>query len=226
MSKTQGAREDRFLVELIGPAGAGKSSLLRALRQRDARICGNVEISRLTYLRDIPPLLPTFAKFHRPFRGLRQKEMKRVLYLTTLRRLLSDSGADTRRIQVLDEGPVYMLTRMLCLGEPCFENEAFHLWWDVAVAQWARRLRLVVCLDAAPYVLARRIRRRPGRPPISDTTDGSLLPFLEKYRRGYDRVVHQLTTAGGPALVAFDTSCVNIDWVASQVLGAIRAEGE
>jgi hypothetical protein len=226
VSKTAGARDDRCLVELIGPAGAGKSSLLRALRQRDARICGNVEISCLTYLRDIPPLLATFAKFHRPFRGLRQKEMKRVLHLTTLGRVLRAPEAEGPHIQVLDEGPVYMLTRMLCLGEPRFDNEAFHLWWDVAVSQWARRLRLVVCLDAAPYVLARRIRRRPGPPPISDTTDGSLLPFLEKYRRCYDRVVHQLTEAGGPAPVTFDTSCLTIDSLANHVLGAIRATGE
>lgn len=189
--------------------------------QRDARVRGNVTIPRARYVASAAPLLPTLVRLHLPFRGFRQQEMKRVLYLTTLERMLSGAATHRDEIRVLDEGPVYMLARMLYFNERLMTDAAFRRWWGVAASRWARVLDAVVWLDADTAILARRIRERPGRPPVSDTRDAHLLPFLRRYRRCYSRVMHDLAVFGGPLVVHIDSGRMPVDVIAQDVLHAV-----
>ena len=211
-----------MLVELIGPAGAGKSALVRALTRRDSRIMSLPPIAATTHVRDALSLLPRFVRFHSPFEALFRKEMKRVLYLTTLERVLNETRETTPPVLVMDEGAAYMLARMLYFGGPILENEAFREWWHSAVARWARALRILVWLDADTGILAHRIRARGGRPPICDLGDAALVPFLERYRACYRMVVRQLTATEGPVVTAIDTGSCGLDAVAARALAAIH----
>ena len=211
-----------MLIELAGPAGAGKSTLLAALRARDAAILPDVVIRPQQYLPAAIGLAPAFMKFHCPFRGLFRKEMKRALYLTTLHRVVTDRRHRTGGCRIFDEGPVYLLARMLHLAEDRFENEALRRWWELAAWQWARTLHLVVFLDADSRALTRRIRSRASRPPVSDTRDVTLIPFLDRYRQCYQQVLHAMTAErGGPAIVRVDTGAIPLDRVADGILAML-----
>jgi shikimate kinase len=211
-----------MLIELVGPAGAGKSSLMTSLRARDAAIRPNVAIPRWQYVPDALGLAPAFMKFHSPCRRLFWKEMKRMLHLATLHRIVTAQGHGNSGTRVFDEGPVYMLARMLQLGADRFDNEALRHSWEEAAQRWARILRLIVWLDADSATLARRIRSRPGPPPVNDTRDVSLIPFLDRYRACYAEVLQAMTTDGrGPAVITFDTGRSSVHAIAERLIAVV-----
>jgi shikimate kinase len=212
------------VVELVGVAGAGKTSLVRTLGARDALIRADIAVPRSSYFRDIPSLLPTFVDFRRPWRTFLRKEMKRVLHLTTLYRRLDEARQGGQGIVLFDEGPVYMLARLRFLGGGGIDNPGFERWWRSTILQWAEVLELIVWLDADVRVLVERIRSRSGPAPINDTTDAALFAFIDRYRSCYDRVVGELTTAGGPRVITLDTGRKSIDALASRILTGIHAK--
>jgi predicted ATPase len=212
------------LIELVGLAGAGKTSSLRTLGQRDPAILPNIHISTLSYVRDVPSLLPIFAGMHRPWHSLLRKEMKRVLHLTTLQRRVEEIRCAEHRPIVLDEGPVYMLARLLFLGGDRLRGRTFEQWWRTAIADWAQALDLIVWLQADTPTLIERIRTRRDRPPISDLSDRALNEFLCGYSTCYRRVVDELIAKKGPRLLTIDTGQRSINVVADQILATVSAK--
>jgi shikimate kinase len=206
------------VVELVGPAGAGKTTVFKALRQRNRNIQAGLTISRISYVKDAPSLVPTFVRFHRPFQTLLRKEMKRVLYLTTLYRLLRHAQAKRTDPVIFDEGPVYMLSRLLFLGKSAVTNAAFDEWQRNEILRWGQTLRLIIWLDADTSTLMRRIRTRPGAPPIPDTSDCALRPFLEEYRAIYRRVIHALVLERRTALLSINSADTSIDSIVDRIL--------
>ena len=218
------------LVELVGPAGAGKTSLLRVLTERERTLRGNIVVAPTQYLQDIPPLLPTFVGVHWPYRGLLRKEMKRILYLTTLYRVLEEARRTDETAFVLDEGPVYMLSRMRFFAEGRVESHNLERWWRMALERWAAAIKVIVWLDADNGILAQRIRRR-GEPYPSvfmsgrEASDRPLFQFLTRYRGIYHRVIGEMLALGTVAVLRFDTGVTESAAVAEAVLQSLYSGG-
>ena len=196
------------------------------LTARDPSVRGNIVVGRAQYLQDLAPLLPTFIGFHWPYRGLLRKEMKRVLHLTTLYRLLDDLRSVHDGTVILDEGPVYMLSRMWFFAEGRIDNHGFERWWHGAIRRWTGTIQAIVWLDADNGILAHRIRQR-GEPypsvfgSLPDTPDRPLFQFLSRYRGIYQRVIAEMTRGGVP-VIRFDTGVTPTKDIADQVLHALR----
>ncbi len=149
------------------------------------------------------------------------KEMKRILRLSTLYRLAH--RAKNCRALLFDEGPVYMLARILVFGGKNIETGGFARWWWHAIAEWAATLDLVVWLDAPDDVLARRIHTRPQWHPFQGAGDEDLAPFLHSYREAFTRVLAELTAARGPQLWTVATDGGSADLTARELLARLHA---
>lgn len=217
-------RSDRpLVVELAGPAGSGKSAIARALVRLDPEIHARPRVSPPWYLASMPGLVPIFLGLHWPFRGVLGKEMKRILRLRALHRLVH--RARDGCALVFDEGPVYMLARILCFGAEKIETQAFVRWWRRAIAEWAATLDVIVWLDAPPDVLARRIRTRSQWHRFQRADDQALTAFLNSYRAAFARVLTELTATGGPLLWSFATDRGSADLQARELLQRLRTLG-
>jgi hypothetical protein len=64
----------RLVVELIGVAGAGKSSIASALVALDERIRARPRVRNRTYAVTVPTLVPTFLSLHWPPRRVLTKK--------------------------------------------------------------------------------------------------------------------------------------------------------
>jgi shikimate kinase len=218
MDAGKGAAGRPLVIELVGPAGAGKSTLLQTLGRHGGGIRAGVRIPLLGYAWVAFPLLPTFLRIHRPYRGLLWKEMKRIVYLQALERLLRREAVRSHSAIVLDEGPVYMLSRLRVFGGEAIESPSFERWWRGAVGRWAEALDAVVWLDAPDAVLARRVRAR-GRPyPLNDTSETALCKLFSSYRAAFERVISELTDGGGPRVFKFATDRQSAERVADSIL--------
>lgn len=190
------------LIELAGLAGSGKSALARALTKLDPTIRARPELSAWSYLTSVPGLAPTFVDIHWPFRGMLRKEMKRMLRVRALYNFAR--GTTGNGTVVFDEGPVYMLARMLVFGGEATRTYAFERWWRSAITQWRTKLDAVVWLDAPDAVLTARIRNRSQPHRLQDAHDVAVAAFLRAYRDAFGRVLEKLCVAGGPPLWTFD----------------------
>lgn len=213
-----------LVIELAGLAGAGKSSLARALAQLDPGVRARPLLPLRSYLRSVPGLIPTFVALHWPLRHVLTKEIKRVLHVRALHRFAQ--RATGGGVLVFEEGPVYFLARTLVFGGARIRTPAFERWWRGAVADWAGLLDAVVWLEAPDEVLAARIHSRNQAHPLRGADGRAVDEFLNAYREAFRRVLSDLANAGGPRFWTLTTDRGSAEETAQELLarlGAIRA---
>jgi hypothetical protein len=210
------------VIELVGPAAVGKTSLLLALKGSDERLRSGPSLPKHRHVRSAVSLTLTFGRMHRPYRGLFWKEMKRMIYLSTLLRELKEPRFYGASAIVLDEGAVYMLARLLVYGGERIRGRAFQRWWSEVIEQWAHALDLLVCLDAPDAILVQRLRSRNQPHAVKALSDEAIAKFISSYRAAYDRVIASLTVSGGPRVIRVRTDEESLGQTTRRIAAELR----
>jgi shikimate kinase len=214
----------RLIAELVGPAGAGKTTLARVLGQRDENIlvAADLELRKIGHLSifvaNVPLLLPVLLRRCQASRWFTWDEIKALGYLTGWPRVLRQEATNNRTAILLDHGPVFKLATLNAFGPDRLRSQAFEKWWHTMFVQWASVLDLVIWLDAPDTVLAERINRRRQRHAVKGKSEREASRFLAHYRASYEQILAKLTAYGGPRLLQFDTSQVSIEQIVDEVL--------
>jgi hypothetical protein len=190
-------RQRGIVVELVGPAGAGKTTLAEGVSAVDPSVRGGLSLWGLPRPRLFAaavPLLPTFiAAALLPRRRLQWGMMAQMIRLGALRRVVRDEAAK-HRVILLDEGPVFALS-WLDFFFTQYGNRAA-AWRRRAVADWAALLDMVVFIDASDSTLAQRIRDRDKDHMVKSSSDEEIYGFTAGYRKAFDRVIAEISKAG------------------------------
>ena len=220
--------EQRVVAEIVGPAGAGKSTLSRALRERDSRVRTGLSVWGL------PPLLlaanaftslPILVGFYRGGRRLTWGEVNLVIRLNALHQLLGrKSYKRDHRALLRDEGTVFALVKLHAFGRGGAAPETSRLdaWSRSLLRRWAERLDAVIWLDAPDEILARRIRERDKPHRMKGGTDEEIYAFLARYRRSYEQVISELTGLGGLKVFRFSAGQESPERMAEIVLSQMQ----
>lgn len=211
------------VVELAGPAGAGKSTLAGVLPTigvpcRLGVVTGRPRLA-LALLRVLPMLVA--ARTTSRGRWWTVAELRSIAYVGAWRRALAAGAADG--LVVLDHGPVFRLAALDAWGPPMVRSAAFRRWWGAACGRWASVLTLVVWLDAADDVLVRRIVERDRAHRVRDAADGEAAAFLGLYRGAFRRVLDRITGPGRTRLLELDSSRGTPEELAAAVCTALSA---
>jgi hypothetical protein len=209
------------LVELAGPAGAGKSATRRALSARaqfrQGMIWGLPARSLVSNgLRLVPSFIPLWLAAHRPL----WDESRHIVRLQTLRQALQSDGPQRSAI-IFDEGPVFALAWLRGFGHPVMRDTVSELWWDTVFEEWARVVDLVVVLDAPDELLARRIRGRPEDHEVKQLSDAEIARWMARFRQSLDWVLQRLGREGGVGVLRLDTSTETPEQLAERTLAAL-----
>jgi len=209
------------IVELAGPAGAGKSTLVQRVIARDARgaalsIWG---LPRLGLLRSAIALIPTAIQAALGGRPLRLAELAQMMRLDTLRRAVA-RAARHHPVVLLDEGAVFGLSWLEVFfgrnGDP-----GFAAWRRRSIAGWAELLDLVVLVDAADPALAERIRTRDKPHPVKHHPDAVIYGFTATFRVAFDHVLTDLRGAGDVRVCGLATDRDHPDGGTANLLAAL-----
>src|SRR5687767_12221709 len=212
-----------LIIELVGLAGSGKTTLSRALSRQSERIQlgAEIELRKLkhipVFVRNTPPLLPIILYRSRYSRWFTWEEIKYVVYLKGWPQVLGQQAAQGGEAILLDHGPVFKLATLNAFGPEYLQTEKAEPWWNTMFKQWASTVDIVIWLDAPDSVLEQRINSRNQRHAVKGKTETEVLQFLARYRISYEEILSKLMTDRRPALFQFDTSQTTIEQVADEV---------
>jgi len=193
------------IVEILGPAGAGKSTLTEALVESDVRIAAELppdyrKIKNLPFfLYYSPSLIPTFARFlfvrenHLRKIPLTAQEMIWMVILIGWHKRIKHQIVKHNKIILLDQGPIFMLAYLNLFGSSIFKNLAAKRWWDRTKRFWSEAIDMVVWLDAPNQILVERARNRSVWHGNKERTDSEAYEFLDQYRGYFEDIIKDIT---------------------------------
>jgi len=169
------SRGRAVVVELVGPAGAGKTTLARGVSAVDATVRSGLSLwglPRRRLLRSAIALLPTIVGAGFDHAPLRAGEIAQMIRLGALRQVVADESL-RHRVIILDEGPVFALSWL----DMFFARNSDHVpaaWRRRVIADWAELLDVVVFIDATDIFFG----------------------FSAGFRRAFERALGELAEAG------------------------------
>jgi thymidylate kinase len=222
---TQAAGGRAVIVELVGPAGAGKTTLAQGVSRTDATVRAGLSLwglPRPKLIASLIALLPTIisAALAGGRSRLRWGEMAQMIRLGALRRVVRQE-AKKHRIILLDEGPVFALSWL----EVFFKRNGDRVpaaWRRRAVAEWGLLLDVVVFLDASDLTLAHRIRTREKPHMVKDRSDAEISGFSAGFRKAFDRAIAELARAGHVVVDALNTDRDPMEQSAARLLTTLK----
>lgn len=212
-----------MIVELVGPAGAGKSSLALGVSEADSTVRAGLTLwglPRARLLESALALMPTLLRAGVGRSRLRAGEWAQMVRLGALRRVVG-SEARKHRIIILDEGPVFALSWLDVFFARSGERVPA-AWRQRVVADWATLLDVVVFIDASDLTLAHRIRTRPKPHMVKDRPDAEIFGFSAGFRRAFERAISELKRAGHVVVEALSTEEDPLERSALRLMAALK----
>jgi len=214
----------RFVVEVAGPAGSGKSTVSRLLTERAQVVTTSIwGLPRPLYAASAVRALPAIGALIGAARWLPWEETEQLIRLDALDQFLRRVPEGDRSVVVLDEGPVFAFAWFRVLGHPCFRDGRRDTWWRGVLAHWAARLDVIVLLDGADPLLVDRLRSRDKEHPLKESSDKELHEFAAAYRSAYAWVIAGLTAGErAPKVISLESNGAPPEELADRVLAACQ----
>ena len=219
-----------LIMELVGPAGAGKTTLSRALSQRDEDIVlgPDIELRKVShipvFIRGISSSLPLFIDQRKSNRQPTWTELKDIAYLEGWHQVLKRMSSSNSKIVLLDQGPVFRMATLYEFGPALFKSEESKTWWHHLYKQWASTLDILIFLDTSDAILIERINTRTKKHGIKGKSELETQKYLMQYRMSYKNVLSELSLCNGPTILEFDTSKISIEQIVDEVLAICESK--
>lgn len=214
-----------FVAEIIGPAGAGKTSLSRLLQSgNDVRAGLSVWGLPLTSLAvSAVASLPNLASLCRHRRPFDWENLKLIVQHNALLRLIRRESAKGQTL-LLDEGTVFALSKLRAFGPQDAASDDRDRWMQTLYNKLAPALNAVIWLDAPDAILASRIRERGKSHRMKERSDTEIANHLSRYRNSFERVVSELSKrdVDGFKVIRFSTDRMSLEEIATKVLAHAR----
>ena len=212
-----------FIVEVIGLAGAGKSTLSQALCQQDSKMFPG-EYLYVWNVRHMPYMirhallsLPTFLRQPRNGRWFTGREITKMLYLRGWHRTLKQHSCNNEAVIISDQGPIYEMATLHAFGPGRLHSASYRMWWEKMFNQWAQTIDLVIWLDAPEEVLIERIRSRDQWHPVKESSTQEMRDYLFRYGSAYEHIISELSAIREIQVLRFNTGCQALEDITSLV---------
>ena len=189
-------KKESIIIELAGTAGAGKSTLIKAMMQRNENIKNFPIPAKISYLPTLYKLisqwLPLYLKEYRNSRWFSSLEIRNILYLDTWIPYIRNKSRTKKEIFIIDPGSVYWLSSLLEAGPPITKHPRFQSWWKEKFEQWSSGLDVIIWLDVDEELCLQRVHARDEWHEIKDISIQSGLAELKYFRNSYAKIIPEM----------------------------------
>jgi hypothetical protein len=209
------------IIELIGPAGAGKSEVAAQLAHQPGVLCASmwrVPLAELAWATVCT--VPSATMLMRRARAPLSRELRHIARLRALLNFLDRDDLSAYRYVVVDEGVIYTLAWLQVIGHPLFHNGRTDSWRHYVAGLWGATLDEVVRLDAPEPILAQRLRTRAKYHAMAHASDRSITAFNMRYRTAFNAAIGTVQQHGRVVVRDFWTDRSSAAEIAAQILGA------
>jgi len=213
------------IVEIVGPAGAGKTTLCHALSHNNE----SIHLSNFPDVRKIADapffiwnglqIFPTLLSLSK--HGSRKITRREFAWLSILNGWTGVLKRELKnnKVIILDQGPVYLLTETSEFGPNYLRKQKADNFWQDLYSRWAGTLDMIVWLDASADDLLKRIRSRDKGHVVKNESVENTFEFLAGYREAYERTISNLSLNHiGLKVLRFDTSRSSLEAIACRLL--------
>jgi shikimate kinase len=224
-------RKTPLIIEVVGPAGTGKTTLIQALSQSNEKILigANLALRKkehiLIFAGYAPFLLPSLLRRDQHSRKFTWEEIKTLVYVKTWPRVLNQQMGNHGNIVLLDHGPIFRLASLLGFGPNSLKDKRYEKWWNEVIKQLSSTLDMVIWLDAPDTILAERINCRSQKHKIKGKSEIEASDFLAKYRISLMQILSKLIVYGEPTILEFDAGELSTDQIMDEVLEFLKSIG-
>jgi broad-specificity NMP kinase len=214
---------DSQKIEIVGVAGTGKSTLARALSDRNPgnRIVDSLHTRTRAHwayvAHSLPVVLPLMARSARARPAFDWEETKFIVYVTEWRRFLRTDSRNDSGLLIFDQGPLFALARLLWSRKPVTATREFERWVDEQAAGWSLELDAIVWLGAPEEVLFERINERGQEHEAKGRSLRECLDVLSAHHLAYEALFGRLDALGRPPIFRFDTSLMPSTRIAEEI---------
>jgi hypothetical protein len=229
MQSTKFANKSPHIIEMAGVAGTGKSTLMKAMMQRNKKIKAvplPVKISYLPFLMKITlTWLPLYLKNYRKSRWFSVQEIRNMGYLDTWISFIHSKARTKEDVFVLDPGSVHWLSALQEFGPPITKHPQYQRWWKNKCEQWSSTLDAIIWLDAPEDLCLQRVLSRDEWHEIKDLPHHSALRELKCYRESYQRIIPEMASQHSLKMFYFRTDQISTEQMINQIFSDIDLGG-
>ena len=191
--KVQLTNDESLVIELVGPAGAGKSTLYKFLCQSREPYVQVETPTTIECVRQLSRMAwrvfqPAHLWGYRKDRFFSWAEIRSMLYLCAWPQSLQNLNY-LRRVAVFDHGPIYRLAALREFGPRELRYRSMQQWWQRSFEVWGKQLSLLVWLDAPNETLLERIRERTQPHACKSLEEQKAFGILNRYRDALGDVI-------------------------------------
>jgi thymidylate kinase len=225
-----------LLVEIVGPPGAGKSTLFRALDKNVEWILGGYiplqkDFSNVPfYAKNILSLVPILVRLLGE--GDRNPNLKDIICMALLNgwhEILRKKVETTGKVIVLDQGAISIMMWLSMWGPQGLHNSNFQGWWNKVYEHWIQNLDMIVYIDTSVDILIKRIRHRYEVNNkkviyhVNGKSDQEASDFLVKCRSVYEQIISRFEQNNHRMqVVKIDSGENNVDDIVRKVISEIK----
>lgn len=209
------------IIEIVGMAGTGKSTLRKAMMERNKSIRFFDHRGRISFLPFLFKLtiawLPLYLIQYRHTRWFSMREIRNMGYLDTWISRIGHGAQLDKKIYIIEPGSVYWLSSLQDCGPEIIKHPRFHRWWKKKFQSWAMALDAIIWLDAPEEVSLHRINSRDQWHQLLECSDERALDELRYFRKHYEKLVLEMTSQYPVKLFAFRSDQISTDRMVEQI---------
>ena len=204
MNKSAGSHSEilhrGLIIELIGLAGVGKSTLSRNLRisipttiQEFPPSTWNLSCAPF-YIKNILSLTPILTRFTlQNFKGVKRREIAFMALLNGWDEVLRKKMENSDKVIIIDQGAISCMAYLQVRSPYYFQNSNTQKWWLKIYDHWAQTIDMIVWLSAPNSTLIHRIKTRHQNHGLQNISEQNGDATLKRYYSAYESIIKILS---------------------------------